>query len=76
MTVAIVDFTAPAPDRAFVQALRESGFAVLRHPPLDAARLARMDAGWRAFFLCDAEGSEGKAAWLAEENPVSGNTTG
>ncbi|MEQ8262645.1 2OG-Fe(II) oxygenase family protein [Pseudohaliea sp.] len=76
MTVAIVDFSAPEPDRAFVQALRESGFAVLRRPPLDAARLARMEAGWREFFLRDEAGSEGKAAWLAEENPVSGNTTG
>ena len=76
MTVATVDFTAPGPDRAFVQALRESGFAVLRHPPLDAARLERMEAGWRAFFLRDEAGSDGKAAWLAEENPVSGNTTG
>ena len=71
MSIAIVDFQAPAADRAFVQALRASGFAVLRNPPLDPARLARMDAGWRAFFLGD-----DKAPWLAEENPVSGNTTG
>ena len=76
MTVAIVDLNAPGPDRAFVQALRESGFAVLRHPPLDAVRVARMDAGWREFFLREEAGSEGKAAWLAEENPVSGNSTG
>jgi isopenicillin N synthase-like dioxygenase len=76
VTVAIVDFSATEPDRAFVQALRESGFAVLRQPPLDAARLARMEALWREFFLRDEAGSEGKAAWLAEENPVSGNTTG
>ncbi|WP_035517195.1 isopenicillin N synthase family oxygenase, partial [Pseudohaliea rubra] len=71
MSVAIVDCQAPGADRAFVQALRDSGFAVLRNPPLTPARLARMDAGWRAFFL-----GEGKEAWLAEENPVSGNTTG
>lgn len=71
MTVAIVELGRADAAAAFVQALRDSGFAVLRGAPLSAARLARMDAGWRDFFL-----GTGKDAYRAVENPVSGNSTG
>ncbi|MEO1078831.1 MAG: 2OG-Fe(II) oxygenase family protein [Pseudomonadota bacterium] len=70
MTVAIVDMRSAEAEEAFVETLRHTGFAVLRHPPLDAERLARMAAAWREFFL-----SEVKWEYLAEE-VASGNTSG
>ena len=73
MTVASVDLRAGDAERAFVDALRHIGFAVLRHAPLDIVRLRRIESAWRDFFAAPlAE----KNAWLAIENPVSGNTAG
>ena len=69
--VAVVDMQAADAAAQFVAALRDTGFAVLRHPPLDMQRLRRMEHDWLQFFL-----SPGKEAYLAVENPVSGNTTG
>jgi isopenicillin N synthase-like dioxygenase len=73
VTVAVVDLRDGDAERAFVAALRSIGFAVLRHAPLDIARLRRIEHAWRDFFAASlAE----KNAWLALENPVSGNTAG
>jgi isopenicillin N synthase-like dioxygenase len=69
--VATVDMQSASAPVDFVHALRDTGFAVLRRPPLDAQRRERMERAWLAFFL----GTD-KAAWRAEENPESGNTTG
>jgi isopenicillin N synthase-like dioxygenase len=69
--VAIVDMQRRGAELAFVDALRHTGFAVLRHPPLDTARLARMERDWLQFFT----GAD-KHRYAAIENPVSGNTTG
>jgi isopenicillin N synthase-like dioxygenase len=70
-TVAIVDMRADNAPEAFVRTLQRTGFAVLRHTPLDLDRLARMDGGWRDFFL-----TGNKVPFVAIENPVSGNATG
>lgn len=69
--VAVVDMLSADADVAFGETLQQTGFAVLRNSPLDQVRLARMDEGWRAFFL----GGD-KSAYLAVENPTSGNSTG
>jgi isopenicillin N synthase-like dioxygenase len=53
MQVGIVDYQAETAAEDFVQALRETGFAILRNHPLDSARLARMYSDWLAFFLSD-----------------------
>lgn len=73
MSVAVVDMRNDGAEAAFVAALRDIGFAVLRHAPLDADRLARMDRAWREFFSLP---EDEKRHWLAVENPDSGNTTG
>ncbi|MDP5052196.1 MAG: hypothetical protein NWP69_00280 [Congregibacter sp.] len=70
MTVAIVDMHSAEAERAFVETLRHTGFAVLHNPPLDAARMQRMAKDWRDFFLGD-----DKWHYLAQETP-SGNTSG
>lgn len=70
MSVAIVDMSGPDADVAFVQALRETGFAVLRNPPLDGKRLQRMAVAWRAFFYSDK-----KWNYPITSTP-SGNTSG
>jgi len=73
MSVAIVDLHTPSAASRFVAALSDIGFAVLRNAPLDIARLRRMDSAWRGFFAAPAAE---KIAWLAQENPLSGNTAG
>ncbi|MFT4769492.1 MAG: isopenicillin N synthase-like dioxygenase [Glaciecola sp.] len=70
MTVAVVDMFSAEAEMAFVETLRRTGFAVLRNPPMDAARLQRMADDWRDFFL-----GEDKWNYIAEETP-SGNTSG
>jgi isopenicillin N synthase-like dioxygenase len=70
MTVAIVDMHSAEAERAFIETLRHTGFAVLRNPPLDARRLERMAVAWREFFLADE-----KWDYLAE-TVASGNTSG
>lgn len=70
MTVAVVDMFSAEAEMAFVETLRRTGFAVLRNPPLDAARMERMAKDWRDFFL-----GEDKWNYLAEETP-SGNSSG
>lgn len=70
MSVAIVDMQSADADQAFVNTLRDTGFAVIRNAPLDAARLQRMDAAWCAFFLDDQ-----KWNYPAVET-ASGNTSG
>ena len=70
-SVAIVDMRAGAANEAFVAALKNNGFAVLRHAPLDLPRRERMERDWLRFFH-----SDGKEAFLAVENASSGNTTG
>ena len=69
--VALVDFDARPAGKAFVAALRDTGFAVLRNAPLNRDRLRRMENDWQQFFA----GAD-KAAYLAMENPRSGNLTG
>jgi isopenicillin N synthase-like dioxygenase len=70
MTVAIVDMHSAEAEHAFIETLRHTGFAVLRHPPLDGERLQRMAAAWRGFFS-----GEDKWNYLAE-TVASGNTSG
>jgi isopenicillin N synthase-like dioxygenase len=70
MNVAVVDMHSAEAERAFVETLRHTGFAVLRNPPIDARRMERMAEDWRAFFY-----SDDKWKYLAEETP-SGNTSG
>jgi len=70
MSVAIVDMHSAEAERAFIETLRHTGFAVLRNPPLDARRLQRMAREWRAFFLADERWD-----YLAE-TVASGNTSG
>jgi isopenicillin N synthase-like dioxygenase len=70
MAVAVVDMHSSEAEMAFVETMRHTGFAVLRHPPLDTARLRRMADDWRDFFLGD-----DKWEYPAQETP-SGNTSG
>ena len=70
MAVAVVDMHSSEAEMAFVETLRHTGFAVLRHPPLDPARLARMSEAWRDFFV-----SDDKWNYPAVET-ASGNTSG
>lgn len=70
MHVAVVDMHSESADLAFVETLHNTGFAVLRNPPLDMQRLARMGDAWRAFFS-----SDDKWNYMAVETP-SGNTSG
>jgi len=70
MTVAVVDMRSAEAEGAFIETLRHTGFAVLRNPPLDAARMQRMAEGWREFFL-------GEDKWdYRAETVASGNTSG
>lgn len=48
--IAAVDVRAPDAPRAFTRSLHDTGFAVLRHHPIDPARIARLYQGWAAFF--------------------------
>ena len=70
MTVAIVDMTLEDAETIFIDTLQSTGFAVLRNPPLDGDRMARMAAAWRDFFA-----SEAKWDYVAE-TVASGNTSG
>ena len=70
MSVAIVDMQSSGADQAFVDTLRETGFAVIRNSLLDASRLQRMEAAWCEFFLGD-----DKWNYPAVET-ASGNTSG
>lgn len=70
MTVAVVDMLSAEAERAFVQTLLHSGFAVLRNPPVDADRIHAMADGWRRFFL-----SEEKWQYPLTETS-GGNTSG
>lgn len=70
MAVAIVDMNHADAERAFVETLLQSGFAVLRNSSLDARRLQRMATAWRRFFL-----SDDKWHYPAVETP-SGNSSG
>jgi len=73
MSIAIVDLQDAGAGDAFVRALHDTGFAVVRHAAMDIGRLRRMDAAWRSFFSAPlAE----KNAWLALEDPRSGNSAG
>lgn len=70
-SVAIVDMQAADASEAFVAALKDTGFAVLRNAPLDRERRERIEGDWLRFFHSDE-----KAQFEAVENAVSGNTTG
>ena len=70
MAVAVVDMHSAEAEMAFVETIRHTGFAVLRHPPLDPARLQRMAGAWREFFL-----GEDKRNYPAVETS-SGNSSG
>lgn len=70
MSVAVVDMRDEGADIAFVRTLQDTGFAVLRNPPIDAERLRRMASRWQAFFLSDK-----KWDYPAIET-ASGNTSG
>ncbi|MFK7830350.1 MAG: 2OG-Fe(II) oxygenase family protein [Congregibacter sp.] len=70
MSVAIVDMQHADADAAFVSALGNTGFAVLRNPPLNSERLQKLVLGWRAFFC-----GEDKWNYPLTETP-SGNSSG
>lgn len=70
MTIAVVDMHSAEAEKAFVETLKHTGFAVLRNSPLDAERMLRMADDWRDFFC-----GEDKWNYLAEETP-SGNSSG
>ena len=50
MKLEAIDYRAADAAPAFVQSLREFGFGVLAHHPVDAALVRRIYAGWLAFF--------------------------
>lgn len=48
-----IDMGAPDAAEHFAESIHETGFAVLRDPPVDGALLKRMADGWLAFFQSD-----------------------
>ncbi|HSG90119.1 MAG TPA: 2OG-Fe(II) oxygenase family protein [Pseudomonadales bacterium] len=48
-----IDYRAPDADVRFTASLREFGFGVLEHHPVDNALVSRIYAGWLAFFASE-----------------------
>lgn len=53
MKLEAIDYRAADAAPAFVRSLREFGFGVLAHHPVDDALVRRIYAGWLAFFATD-----------------------
>jgi len=53
MSLPIIDCRSPVAQSLFVTSLRESGFAVLNHHPVESAQIDRVYALWCDFFSSD-----------------------
>lgn len=49
----VIDWRAPDAPSAFVDSLRHTGFAVLKHHPLPQPLIERLYEGWQRFFLSE-----------------------
>lgn len=70
MNIATVNMRSDQAEQEFVAAIRDTGFAVLKNPPVSADRLKHMAETWLEFFL-----GEEKWQYPAVDTPT-GNTSG
>jgi len=66
-TIATLDCSAPDAAQRFVRSLRDTGFAVLTHHPLDAGLIKACYDGWAEFFADD-----GKHAFTRDVSTQTG----
>ncbi len=67
MALRAVDYAASDADQAFERSLRETGMAILRHPPIDPDLITAIYREWHEFFQSDA-----KLGYLAEGDRIDG----